>query len=41
MLIYVLFTCMLTHGVVPSGLILSTMIPVPKDKRASISDSNN
>ena len=36
-----LFTCMLTHGVVFSGLILSPMIPVPKKKRASISDSNN
>ena len=32
---------MLTHGVVPSGLLLSTMIPVPKDKRASKNDSNN
>ena len=32
---------MLTHGVAPSGLLLSTMIPVPKDKRASKSDSNN
>ena len=40
-LISLLFTCMLTHGVAPSGLLLSTMIPVPKDKRASKSDSNN
>ena len=32
---------MLTHGVAPSGLLLSTMIPVPKDKRASKSDSKN
>ena len=32
---------MLTHGVAPSGLLLSTMIHVPKDKRASKSDSNN
>ena len=32
---------MLTHGVAPSGLLLSTMIPVSKDKRASKSDSNN
>ena len=32
---------MLTHGVAPSGLLLSTMIPVPKDKRASKSNSNN
>ena len=31
-LISLLFTCMLTHGVAPSGLLLSTctMIPVPK-----------
>ena len=41
MLISVLFTCMLTHGVAPSGLLLFTMIPVPKDKRASKSDSDN
>ena len=32
---------MLTHGVASSGLLLSTMILVPKDKRASKSDSNN
>ena len=32
---------MLTHGVAPSGLLLSTMIPVPKDKRGSKSDSSN
>ena len=29
-LISLLFTCMLTHGVAPSGLLLSIMIPVPK-----------
>ena len=29
---------MLIHGVAPSGLLLSTMIPVPKYKRASKSD---
>ena len=32
---------MLSHGVAPSGLILSTMVPVPKDKQGSKSDSNN
>ena len=32
---------MLTHGVAPSGLLLSTMIPVLKDKRASKNDSNH
>ena len=42
-LISLLFTCMLTHGVAPSGSFLSTctMIPVPKDKRGSKSDSSN
>ena len=40
-LISLLFTCMLTHGVVSSRLLLSTMIPMPKDKRASKNDSNN
>ena len=35
-LISLLFTCMLTHGVAPSGLLLSTMIPVPIDKRGMI-----
>ena len=40
-LISLLFTCILPHDVAPSGLLLSTMIPVPKDKRASKSDSNN
>ena len=40
-LISLLFTCMLTHGVTPSGLLLSTMIPVPKNKRGSKSDSSN
>ena len=29
---------MLSHGVAPSGLLLSTMVPVPKDKRG---DSSN
>ena len=32
---------MLTHGVAPSGLLLSTMVAVPKDTRASKSDCNN
>ena len=40
-LISLLFTCMLTHGVAPSGLLLSTMIPVPKSKRGGKSDSSN
>ena len=32
-LISLLFTCMLSHGVAPTGFLLSTMVPVPKDKR--------
>ena len=32
---------MLSHGVAPSGLLLSTMVPVPKDKRSNKSDSSN
>ena len=32
---------MLTHGVAPSGLLLSSMIPVQKIKRGSKSDSSN
>ena len=40
-LISLLFTCMLSHGVAPTGLLLSTMVLVPKDKRGSKSDSNN
>ena len=40
-LISLLFTCMLTHGIAPSGLLLSTMVPVPKNKRGNKSDSNN
>ena len=40
-LISLLFTCMLSHGVAPSGLLLSTMGPVPKDKRGNKSDSSN
>ena len=40
-LISLLFTSMLSHGVAPTGLLLSTMVLVPKDKRGSKSDSNN
>ena len=32
---------MLSHGVAPTGVLLSAMVPVPKDKRGSKSDSNN
>ena len=32
---------MVSHGVAPSGLLLSTMVPVPKGKRGNKSDSSN
>ena len=41
MLISVLFSAMLTHGVVPGGLLSSTLVPIPKNKRGSKTDSNN
>ena len=40
-LISLLFTCMLSHGVAPSGLLLSTKVPVPKDKRGNKNNSSN
>ena len=39
--ISLLFTCMLSHGVSPLGLLCSTMVPVPKDKRGSKRYLNN
>ena len=39
--ISLLFTCMLTHGMPPSGLLLSTIVPIPKNKRGNMSDSAN
>ena len=39
--ISLLFNCMLCHGIVPEDLTLSTMVPIPKNKRASKCDSNN
>ena len=32
---------MLTHGVAPAGLLLSTLVPIPKNKRGNKSDSNS
>ena len=32
---------MLTHGIPPSGLLLSTIDPIPKIKRGNLSDSSN
>ena len=34
--ISLLFTCMLTHGIPPSGLLLSTIILIPKNKRCNM-----
>ena len=41
-LISLIFTSMLSHSIAsPTGLLLSLIVPVPKDKRGSKSDSNN
>ena len=39
--ISLLFTCMPTHGMPPSRLLLSTIVPIPKNKRGNLSDSSN
>ena len=39
--ISLLFTCMFTHGMPPSGLLLTTIAPIPKNKRGNLSDSSN
>ena len=36
-----LFIMMLTNGVGPQGLLLSTLVPIPKNKRGNKCDSNN
>ena len=36
-----LFSMMLTHGVAPQSLLLSTLVPIPKNKRGNKCDSNN
>ena len=41
MFISVLFSDMLIHGVAPGGLLLSTLVPIPKNKRGNKTDSNN
>ena len=41
MYISVFFSSMLIHGVVPGDLLLSTLVPIPKNKRGSKTDSNN
>ena len=39
--ISLLFTCMLIHGTAPGGLLLSKLVPIPKNKRGNKSDSSN
>ena len=39
--ISMLFSCMLSHGIPPSGPLLSTIVPIPKNKRGNQSDSSN
>ena len=36
-----LFSSMLTHGCASDGLKISTLVPIPKNKRKSLNDSNN
>ena len=36
-----LFSIMLTHGVAPDGLLLSTLVHIPKNTRGNEGDSNN
>ena len=36
-----LFTAMLVHGVIPSDISVSTLIPIPKNKMKSLNDSDN
>ena len=36
-----LFSCMLVHGSPPAGLLLSTIVPIPKDKHGNRSNSVN
>ena len=40
-IIALLFSTLLTHSVAPAGLLLSTLVPIPKNKRGNKSDSNN
>ena len=41
MFISVLISAMIIHGVAPGGLLLSTLVPIPKNKRGNKTDSNN
>ena len=40
-LISLLFSAMLIHGIAPSGLLLSTLDPIPKNKRGNRCNSDN
>ena len=37
----ILFTAMLLHGVSPQGMLVGTMVPLPKGKRNDLNDSKN
>ena len=39
--ISLLFLCMLVNGSLPAELLLSTIVPIPKDKRGNLSNSAN
>ena len=41
LILSLLFKTILTHSCVPSGLLLSTVIPIPKHKNKSLGDSDN
>ena len=36
-----LFNIMLRHGVSPRNMLLSTLVPIPKNRKKSVNDSNN
>ena len=40
-LLSLIFNSMLVHGVAPDSMLLGTMVPIPKNKRQSLSNSDN
>ena len=40
-IISLLFTAMLNHGVAPTGLLLLTLVPIPRNKRGNKCNSDN
>ena len=40
-LISLLFSAMLSHGIAPSGFLLSALVPIPKNKRGNRCNSDN